>query len=369
MKAVRQTTLCDEIALSGVGVHSGLPVSLVLHPADANSGINFIRTGLRDRCDREVRAELGAVTATEFATVLGDAAGPLVSTVEHVLAALRGLGVDNATVEIDGPEAPIMDGSAAAFVAAIDQGRIETLAAPRRFIRALKPVRVATGNRLWGTAALRARLPDRGGNRIRSSADRPPIARVRRPAANLPFRHRTCAHVRVHARRGPALGRRLCARRIAENTLVVTENRVLNPEGTRFPNEFVRHKVLDASRRPLRWRARPLLGAYRSVLGGHKLNWLSRSVSGGAMRTLPPHWSPRPMRRTSPRPEHPRGSGSAGVTCQETAATNSVRRGWKHLLSSAGGAAQQSQCSAIDRHYHDLRLAMQGAFHELGIAA
>src|SRR5947207_1221366 len=146
MKAGRQTTLGDQIALSGIGVHSGLPVTLTLHPADANSGIRFIRTGIPGQCDREVRAELGAVTATEFATVLGDAAGPLVSTAEHVLAALRGLGVDNAVVEIDGPEAPIMDGSAAAFVDAIDQVGIETLAEPRRFIRVLKPVRVATGS-------------------------------------------------------------------------------------------------------------------------------------------------------------------------------------------------------------------------------
>src|SRR5262249_12445729 len=121
MKTGRQTTLRDQAVLSGVGVHSGLPVTLTLHPADASTGIRFIRTGLEGRRDREIRADFRAVTATEFATVLGDASGPLVSTAEHVLAALRGLGVDNAVVEIDGPEIPIMDGSAAPFVDAIDQ--------------------------------------------------------------------------------------------------------------------------------------------------------------------------------------------------------------------------------------------------------
>src|SRR3979411_654824 len=113
MKVGRQTTLRDQAVLNGIGVHSGLPVTLTLHPAEANTGIRFIRCGFGGGRDREVRAEIGSVTATEFATVLGDTSGPLVSTAEHVLAALRGLGVDNAAIEIDGPEEPIMDGSSA----------------------------------------------------------------------------------------------------------------------------------------------------------------------------------------------------------------------------------------------------------------
>src|SRR5262249_13016489 len=104
MKVGRQTTLRDQAVLSGVGVHSGLPVTLTLHPADVDTGIRFVRCNAEGCRDREVRAEIGAVTATEFATVLGDESGPLVSTAEHVLAALRGLGVDNAVVEIDAPE-------------------------------------------------------------------------------------------------------------------------------------------------------------------------------------------------------------------------------------------------------------------------
>src|SRR5476651_1310540 len=145
MKAGQQTTLGVDVSVTGIGVHSGLPATLTLHPADANTGIVFLRTGLDGRPDREIRADVRAVTATEFATVLGDPSGPLCSTAEHVLAALAGLGVDNAVIEIDGPEVPIMDGSAAPFVEAIDRAGLMTLPVPRRYIRILKPVRVANG--------------------------------------------------------------------------------------------------------------------------------------------------------------------------------------------------------------------------------
>src|SRR5471030_517957 len=144
MKFSRQTTLRSQATVTGVGVHSGLSVSLTLGPAPVDAGFIFVRTGL-DGCDREVQASAESVIATEFATVLGDREGPLVSTAEHVLAALRGMGVDNATIEIDGPEVPIMDGSAAPFVAAIDQAGIVTLTATRRYIQVLKPVRVVKG--------------------------------------------------------------------------------------------------------------------------------------------------------------------------------------------------------------------------------
>ncbi len=146
MKAARQTTLRDSVTLTGIGVHSGLPVTLTIHPAEIDCGIRFLRSGVDGCPDREVRADVRAVTATEFATVLGDTAGPLCSTAEHVLAALSGLGVDNAVIEIDGAEIPIMDGSAEPFVAAIDRVGIVTLAAPRRYIRVLKPVRVVNGD-------------------------------------------------------------------------------------------------------------------------------------------------------------------------------------------------------------------------------
>src|SRR5215217_8719741 len=145
MKFSRQTTLRSQATVTGVGVHSGLPVNLTIGPAPVDAGFIFIRTGLDD-ADREVPAIAESVIATDFATVLGDREGPLVSTAEHVLAALRGMGVDNAVIEVDGPEVPIMDGSAAAFVGAIDQAGIFTQSAPRRFIQVLKPVQVAIGD-------------------------------------------------------------------------------------------------------------------------------------------------------------------------------------------------------------------------------
>src|SRR5581483_161877 len=111
MKFGRQTTLRAQATVTGVGVHSGLPVSLTIGPASLDAGFIFVRSA-PDGSEREVPATAESVIATEFATVLGDDAGPVVSTAEHVLAALRGMGVDNATIEIDGPEVPIMDGSA-----------------------------------------------------------------------------------------------------------------------------------------------------------------------------------------------------------------------------------------------------------------
>jgi len=271
MKAAKQTTLRVDVSVTGIGVHSGLPVTLTLHPADANTGIVFIRTGLEGRRDREIRADVRSVTATEFATVLGDREGPLCSTAEHVLAALSGLGVDNAVIEIDGPEVPIMDGSAEPFINAIDQAGIVTLAAPRRFIQILKPVRVAR------EASFGELRPYSRGFRVEVEIDfdNPLIGRqsmaldvepdsFRREVA----RARTFGFMRDVAKlwsAGYALGATF------ENTLVVTENRVLNPDGLRFADEFVRHKALDAIG-DLRLAGAPLLGAYRSVRGGHKLN-------------------------------------------------------------------------------------------------
>src|SRR5258708_7518832 len=164
MKFSRQTTLRSQATVTGVGVHSGLPVSLTIGPAPIDAGFIFVRTG-PDGADREVAATSESVIATEFATVLGDNDGPLVSTAEHVLAALRGMGVDNALIEIDGPEVPIMDGSAAPFVAAVDQAGIVSQAASGRFIQILKPVKVAIGD------AFGELRPHAGGFRIEVEID------------------------------------------------------------------------------------------------------------------------------------------------------------------------------------------------------
>ncbi|MFG3595462.1 UDP-3-O-acyl-N-acetylglucosamine deacetylase [Bradyrhizobium sp. RDI18] len=270
MKFSRQTALRSQATVTGVGVHSGLPVSLTLGPAPVDAGFVFVRTGL-DEADREVPAVAASVTATDLATVLGDREGPLVSTAEHVLAALRGMGVDNAIIEVDGPEVPIMDGSAAAFVAAIDQAGIVTQSASRRFIQVLKPVQVAIGDSF---GELR---PHGNGFRVeveiafdnamigcqKYSIDLSPES-FRREIS----RARTFGFMNNVARlwsAGYARGASF------ENTVVFDEARLLNTEGLRFSDECARHKALDAVG-DLTLAGLPLLGAYRSVRGGHKLN-------------------------------------------------------------------------------------------------
>ncbi|OCK53725.1 UDP-3-O-acyl-N-acetylglucosamine deacetylase [Bradyrhizobium sp. LMTR 3] len=270
MKFSRQTTLRSQATVTGVGVHSGLPVSLTLGPAPVDAGFIFVRTGL-DEADREVPAVAASVTATDLATVLGDREGPLVSTAEHVLAALRGMGVDNAIIEVDGPEVPIMDGSAAAFVAAIDQAGVVTQSASRRFIQVLKPVQVAIGDSF---GELR---PHGNGFRVEVEIDfdnamigcqkycidlspesfRREISRAR----TFGFMNNVARLWSAGYARGASF----------ENTVVFDETRLLNTEGLRFSDECARHKALDAVG-DLTLAGLPLLGAYRSVRGGHKLN-------------------------------------------------------------------------------------------------
>jgi UDP-3-O-[3-hydroxymyristoyl] N-acetylglucosamine deacetylase len=270
MKFGRQTTLRAQATVTGVGVHSGSPVSLTIGPASVDAGFVFVRTGINGR-DREVRAVADCVIATELATVLGDREGPLVSTAEHVLAALRGMGVDNATIEIDGPEVPIMDGSAAAFVTAIDQAGIVAQSAPRRFIQVLKTVKVALGDSFGElrpyASGFRAEVEIDFANpvigRQNYSLDLSP-ERFRREVS----RARTFGFMNNVARLWSAGFSRGAS---FENSLVFDDERLLNPEGLRFADECVRHKVLDVVG-DLALAGRPLLGAFRSFRGGHKLN-------------------------------------------------------------------------------------------------
>jgi UDP-3-O-[3-hydroxymyristoyl] N-acetylglucosamine deacetylase len=297
LHASRQTTLRDHATVTGIGVHSGLPVTVTLHPAEPDTGIVFVRCGASGCEDRELRAHFRAVTATEFATVLGDQNGPAVSTTEHVLAALHGLGVDNAVIEIDGAEVPIMDGSAAPFVAAIDQAGIATQTAMRRYIQVLKLVRVGK-NGCYGELQ-----PHLQGLRIEADIefDHPLIGKQSFAADIAPdvfrrdlARARTFGFMRDVAKlwsAGYALGASL------DNTVVVAEDRVLNSEGMRFRDEFVRHKIVDAIG-DLALVGAPLLAVYRSVRGGHKLNHAVVS----ALMADPSSWTyvemPQPVRRT-----------------------------------------------------------------------
>src|ERR1700742_1639313 len=270
MQFSRQTTLRSQATVTGVGVHSGLPVSLTLGPASIDAGFIFVRR-TPGGYEREVQATAESVIATEFATVLGDHEGPLVSTAEHVLAALRGMGIDNATIEVDGPEVPIMDGSAAPFVAAIDQAGILTQSAPRRFIQVLKRVQVALGD------AFGELRPHANGFRAEVEIDfTNPVLGRQSYALDLnpeQFRReisraRTFGCVNDVARlwsAGFALGASF------DNSVVFDDTRLLNVEGLRYSDECVRHKVLDVIG-DLALAGLPLLGAYRSVRGGHKLN-------------------------------------------------------------------------------------------------
>jgi UDP-3-O-[3-hydroxymyristoyl] N-acetylglucosamine deacetylase len=272
MKFSRQTTLRTQATVTGVGVHSGLPVNLTIGPADIDAGFIFVRTGL-DGADRELKATAKSVISTELATTLGDCDGPLVSTAEHVLAALRGMGIDNATIEVDGPEVPIMDGSAAAFVAAIDQAGIREQGAPRRFIQVLKPVRVAHGDSFGEFR------PYAAGFRVEVEIDfsNPMIGRQAYALGVEPERfRREVARARTFGRMSDVT--RLWSMGFArgasfENSVVFDDNRLLNAEGLRYADECARHKLLDAVG-DLALAGLPLLGAYRSVRGGHKLNHL-----------------------------------------------------------------------------------------------
>jgi UDP-3-O-[3-hydroxymyristoyl] N-acetylglucosamine deacetylase len=270
MRVDRQTTLGSRATITGIGVHSGSRVSLNLYPAGSGTGIVFVRSGSQG-VQREIRASVASVTATELATVLGDASGPGVSTIEHIMAALCGMGVDNAIIEIDGPEAPIVDGSAAPFVRIIDEVGIVQLAAPRRYTRVLKPIRVSKGD------AFGELRPYDHGFRVEVEIEFEDSV-IGRQSLTLDVKPETFRREISRARTfgflrdvsklwdaGYALGASL------ENTVVVNGDRILNPEGLRFPDEFVRHKALDAIG-DLALAGAPILGAYRSIRGGHKLN-------------------------------------------------------------------------------------------------
>ncbi len=264
----KQRTLSRSATVSGIGVHSGRPASLTIHPAEAGSGIYFQRSSSGDGHDA-VRAHYTNVSATDFCTVVGFN-GSSVATIEHLMAALSALDVDNATIEIDGPEVPVMDGSAGAFLDALDEAGIAALDAPRSYIRVLRPVTVGIGE-------ARAEFLPYEGTRIEVEIDfANPLVGRQRFAADLDgdvFRNELArartfgflAEVEQLWARGLAQGASL------DNSLVIGSDRVINPEGARFTDECVRHKALDTVG-DLALAGAPIRGLYRSYRGGHKLN-------------------------------------------------------------------------------------------------
>ncbi|WP_137130214.1 UDP-3-O-acyl-N-acetylglucosamine deacetylase [Rhizobium sp. FY34] len=265
-----QTTIAAPTTLSGIGVHSGAPVSITFQPAEAGTGIVFSRT-LQDGTIVEYRAVSSNVGNTDLCTVLGTSLTRSVATIEHVMAALYAMGLDNVVVDVDGAEMPIMDGSSFPFIESIEQTGIINLGEKRRYIRVLKPVRIEA-NASW------AEFRPYDGTRFEVEIDfeSPLIGRqswkgdlTAKVFRDELSRARTFGFMRDVERlwaAGFALGSSL------ENSVVISDDdSVVNVEGLRYKDEFVRHKTLDAVG-DLALAGAQFIGCYRSYRGGHKLN-------------------------------------------------------------------------------------------------
>ncbi|MHB1540678.1 MAG: UDP-3-O-acyl-N-acetylglucosamine deacetylase [Steroidobacteraceae bacterium] len=266
---IGQRTLKNAIRATGVGLHTGKKVLMTLRPAPADSGVVFRRTDLP--APAEVRAHAENVSDTMLGTTLckGEAR---VSTVEHLLSAFAGLGIDNAVVELSAPEVPIMDGSAGPFVFLLQSAGIEELAAPKRFIRIKKSLRVTDGDK-W------AEFTPFDGFKVNFEIEfNHPLFKRRAQRASMDFsstsflkevsRARTFGFLRdleSLRRRNLALGGNL------DNAIVLDDFRVLNEDGLRYEDEFVKHKILDAIG-DLYLLGHGLIGEFSGYKSGHELN-------------------------------------------------------------------------------------------------
>ncbi len=262
-----QRTLRFKTSVDGVGVHSGRSVRLTLLPGAANSGLVFVRTDLPHEIEIPARSEF--VVDTTLNTTLGRG-DVRIGTVEHLLAALYALGVDNARIEVDGPEIPILDGSAAPFVRLIDEAGLREQRAPRVVAVVKKVATVVDGDK-------EVRLTPGSGFSIHCGVDfRHPLITNQKYGLDVNARSfvreiaraRTFGFVReveMLRTRGLALGGSL------ENAIVVDDFHILNPEGLRFPDEFVRHKILDAVG-DLALVGMPIIGHLHAHKTGHALN-------------------------------------------------------------------------------------------------
>jgi UDP-3-O-[3-hydroxymyristoyl] N-acetylglucosamine deacetylase len=266
---LKQRTLKSLIRAKGVGLHTGQKVNMTLRPAQPDTGIVFRRVDLASPVDIPARADRVGETRLSSCLVHQDVK---VYTVEHLMSALAGLGVDNAYVDLDGPEVPIMDGSAAPFALLLQQAGLAEQAAPKRFLRVMRTVEVREGDK-W------ARLEPYEGLRLAFSiVFNHPVIDKTSQSVSVDFAETSYLKEIARARTfgfmhdverlredGLALGGGL------DNALVLDEYRVLNAEGLRFADEFIRHKVLDAIG-DLYLLGRPLLGAFSAHKSGHALN-------------------------------------------------------------------------------------------------
>ena len=264
----QKTTVAPAI-IAGVGVHTGDRVRLAVRPAPVGTGIVFVRTDVTDR-DNRIPVSGEAVVDARLNTMIENAAGVRLSTIEHLMAAFSALGVSNAVVEVDGPELPILDGSALQFVQLLDRAGFRRQEAPVRYIEILEPVRGEEGDK---SAAL---LPcDRyemrfeidfptpviGNQVVDFVVDEDTFRSEIMAARTFGFAHEVEALRQAGLARGGSL----------ENAVVIDGDQILNPGGLRMEREFVRHKALDAIG-DLYVLGAPLLGRYEGVKAGHALN-------------------------------------------------------------------------------------------------
>lgn len=264
-----QHTVLKPVTLSGIGLHSGSETTLKILPAEARHGIVFKRTDVSDR-DNIIPARWDCVVDTRLCTVVGNKAGVTVATIEHLMAALHACGIDNAMIELDGPEVPIMDGSSEPFTTALLAVGFKTQPVPRQAIKILRDVVLKDGDKL---AILKPSI----GSTFKVEIDfpHPSIGRqsyeiemlegsFMQEVANcrtFGFLHEVAA---LRAQ-GLALGGSL------DNAIVLDQGKILNEEGLRRADEFARHKVLDAVG-DLYLAGGPILGAFESYKPGHAMN-------------------------------------------------------------------------------------------------
>lgn len=265
-----QRTIALPIQCTGIGMHSGKPVNLTIRPAIANSGYIFIRTDVPENA-RRVHAHWDAVTDTMMCTKVTNSQGISVSTIEHVIAALAGCGIHNAILEIDGPEVPIMDGSSATFVELIQKVSFRVQRKLLRQIKVLKPIEVKAGN-----ASATLKPSDEAKFTIHFNAN----GRLNNQSWSFVYypEHDDFADILSAARtfgfyedaqhlwsQGLAQGASL------DNTVVIKDGQIMNEEGLRFADEFVRHKMLDAIG-DFALAGASIVGSFVGVNSGHGLN-------------------------------------------------------------------------------------------------
>lgn len=264
-----RTTLAQAAVCAGIGLHTGARVRMVLKPAQAGTGIVFERTDL-DCADRQIPARFDLVRSTDLGTTIINADGASVSTVEHLMAAFAGLGVDDVLVELHGPEVPAMDGSSMPFIELLEHTGLKTQPAPRRAIRVLKPVEVSLGGR--NAVFLPSLQPAID---VSIDFDNAVIGRqqYRFEISPAGFRSEIAAARTFGFRREyeTLLKAGLARGGSMDNAIVLDDEGVANPEGLRFADEFVRHKILDAVG-DLYLAGAPILGLYQASRPGHGIN-------------------------------------------------------------------------------------------------